>query len=61
MALATALYNCPYCAEEIEKTVDLSEGDEEYIEDCQLCAKPTRFVVYVHGDDFMLDVYAKNE
>ncbi|MEU6233111.1 CPXCG motif-containing cysteine-rich protein [Kitasatospora sp. NPDC047058] len=62
MALKFLFYSCPYCGEEIDKMVDLSEGDQEYIEDCHSCAKPTRFVVYVQGDDdFMLDVYAMND
>ncbi|MFF4647837.1 CPXCG motif-containing cysteine-rich protein [Streptomyces sp. NPDC001389] len=61
MALKYAFYSCPYCGEEIDITVDLSEGDQEYVEGCQVCAKPTRFVVYVHGDEFMLDVYGKND
>ncbi len=30
--LETANYDCPYCGEEVETTVDLSGGDQEYIE-----------------------------
>ena len=26
--LETALYECPYCGEEVETTVDLSAGDQ---------------------------------
>eukprot|EP01034_Spumella_vulgaris_P019947 gene19947-25529_t len=33
--LETALYDCPYCGEVVETTVDLSGGDQTYIEDCQ--------------------------
>ena len=29
--LETAIYDCPYCGEEVETTVDLSGGDQEYI------------------------------
>ncbi|WP_405365585.1 CPXCG motif-containing cysteine-rich protein [Kitasatospora sp. NBC_00039] len=45
----------------IEITVDLSVGDQEYMEDCQVCAKLTRFGVQVHGDEFMLDVHGYND
>ena len=45
--LETAIYDCPYCGEEVETTVDLSGGDQEYIEDCQVCCKPIP-VSYTH-------------
>ena len=51
--LETAIYDCPYCGEEVETTVDLSGGDQEYIEDCQVCCKPIRFVLQVHGEEWM--------
>ncbi|CAH0645983.1 MULTISPECIES: CPXCG motif-containing cysteine-rich protein [Pseudomonas] len=59
--LETAFYDCPYCGEEVETTVDLSGGDQEYIEDCQVCCRPIRFVLQVHGEEWMLDVYGENE
>lgn len=31
---------CPYCGEEIELLIDASAGDQDYIEDCQVCCKP---------------------
>lgn len=49
--LETAFYDCPYCGEEVETTVDLSGGDQEYIEDCQVCCRPIRFVLQVHGEE----------
>ena len=59
--LETAFYDCPYCGEEVETTVDLSGGDQEYIEDCQVCCRPIRFVLLVHGEAWMLDVSGENE
>lgn len=38
--LEDATYDCPYCGEEVETTVDLSGGDQTYIEDCQAPLKP---------------------
>lgn len=31
---------CPYCGEEIEILIDPSAGDQDYVEDCQVCCKP---------------------
>lgn len=32
--------NCPYCGEPITLLLDLSAGNQEYIEDCQVCCQP---------------------
>ena len=32
--------HCPCCGEPIELVVDLSESEQEYIEDCQVCCRP---------------------
>lgn len=32
--------NCPYCGEPISVVVDHSIGEQEYIEDCQVCCRP---------------------
>ncbi|WP_455212350.1 CPXCG motif-containing cysteine-rich protein [Kaarinaea lacus] len=34
---------CPYCGETFETTVDLSAGDQIYIEDCYVCCRPIQF------------------
>lgn len=31
---------CPYCAEPMEIVLDLSAGDQSYVEDCQVCCQP---------------------
>ena len=31
---------CPYCGESIEVQVDTSAGEQNYIEDCQVCCRP---------------------
>lgn len=36
---------CPYCGETIEILVDVSAGEQEYIEDCQVCCRPIELVV----------------
>jgi hypothetical protein len=37
----SALIRCPYCAEEVEITLDPGGGTEqEYVEDCEVCCRP---------------------
>ena len=48
--LETERYECPYCGEEVETTVDLSGGDQTYIEDCQVCCRPWRVAVVYDAD-----------
>ena len=31
---------CPHCWESIEVLVDPSVGEQEYVEDCQVCCRP---------------------
>ena len=45
-----ARVDCPYCGESFETTVDLSGGDQVYVEDCAVCCRPITLVLNV-GDD----------
>ena len=38
--LSTKKCYCPYCGEPIEMVVDLSEAEQNYIEDCFVCCRP---------------------
>lgn len=38
--LQTSTIQCPYCGEDIEILVDTSIGEQEYVEDCQVCCRP---------------------
>jgi hypothetical protein len=42
---------CPYCGERIEVAVDAGDGDQDYIEDCQVCCRPIAMSVRVEGPD----------
>jgi hypothetical protein len=52
---------CPYCLETIEVLLDLSAGDQAYIEDCQVCCRPIEFALRVFGEDFQLEVRRDDE
>lgn len=32
--------SCPFCAESMSILLDISAGDQSYIEDCQICCQP---------------------
>ena len=33
-------FTCPYCWEEISMLLDLSAGNQSYVEDCEVCCRP---------------------
>jgi hypothetical protein len=42
--------HCPYCGEPIELLVDSSLGQQDYIEDCQVCCRPIEVSVMVSAE-----------
>ncbi|NWC91952.1 MULTISPECIES: CPXCG motif-containing cysteine-rich protein [unclassified Pseudomonas] len=54
-------YECPYCGEAVTALLDLSGGDQHYIEDCPVCCRPITFILQIHGDEWMLEVRSENE
>lgn len=43
--------DCPFCGENISVLLDLSEGSQSYIEDCQVCCRPMQISFAVTGQD----------
>ena len=48
--LTPADIDCPYCGERIEILLDASAGDQNYIEDCQVCCRPITVRVSIDDD-----------
>lgn len=48
--LEPLLIDCPYCGETIEVLVDASAGDQDYVEDCQVCCRPIELRVETGSD-----------
>jgi hypothetical protein len=46
---------CPHCWETIELTLDLSVGEQSYIEDCPVCCRPMA-VSYVAAGGELTDL-----
>lgn len=59
--LETENYDCPYCGEPGEAVLDLTGGDQQYIEDCAVCCRPIVFTLQTDGLEWMLDVHSENE
>ncbi|HBG96938.1 MAG TPA: CPXCG motif-containing cysteine-rich protein [Chromatiaceae bacterium] len=52
--ITPALYEidreCPWCGEVIELTIDCSVGDQNYVEDCQVCCAPMVVSVFFDAE-----------
>ncbi|HVK60203.1 MAG TPA: CPXCG motif-containing cysteine-rich protein [Bdellovibrionales bacterium] len=47
-------FRCPYCHERISMLLDLSEdGDQTYIEDCEVCCKPIQLMYEVQNRELV--------
>ena len=44
-------FSCPYCGENISMLLDLSEAQQQYIEDCEVCCRPIEINFTVVGDN----------
>ena len=54
-------YQCPYCGEPVEALLDLSGGDQQYIEDCPVCCRPIQFELQTDGDGWDLQVRREDD
>jgi hypothetical protein len=50
---------CPYCAEAMTVRLDLSAGDQSYVEDCQICCQAMQIGVQVTGEGTLDSVSAE--
>lgn len=41
------LASCPYCGESFTSLIDPGAGNQEYIEDCQICCRPIIFNIEI--------------
>ena len=60
--LEEKLAQCPYCWESIYFEIDLSEPNQEYVEDCQVCCRPMRIHVSVdYSGETQAQGFSENE
>jgi hypothetical protein len=48
--LEPTVIHCPYCGEPIEILLDGSAGEQQYVEDCQVCCQPIVLSVWLDDD-----------
>jgi hypothetical protein len=58
-ALRFMTIQCPYCGEPFETQIDSSAGSAAYIEDCQVCCRPTEITLEVGTDGELSSVTAR--
>lgn len=46
-------FTCPYCWQEISVVIDLSAGEQQYIEDCEVCCRPISLSYAADGDEIV--------
>ena len=52
---------CPYCGEWIEVQIDVSAGEQAYIEDCSVCCRPIEMRAFHAGDGMAVEVRRDDE
>lgn len=53
--------HCPYCGESFESSVDLSGGDQDYVEDCAVCCRPICVSVRVDASDELVSLQTRRD
>ena len=53
------MIDCPYCGESYTTLVDASAGDQDYIEDCEVCCRPIEIHLEITVDGLVL--YARRD
>ena len=53
--------SCPYCGEPFSTRVDTSAGNQQYIEDCQVCCRPIEFRALVDDAGQLIDLQLRRE
>lgn len=51
MSIAERRIHCPFCAESMTILLDISAGEQSYIEDCQVCCQPMQIRFDVDGEN----------
>ena len=53
--------HCPYCGERVSVLLDLSAGDQQYIEDCSVCCRPMVLELATDGECWSLQVQREDD
>lgn len=46
-------FQCPYCWEQISMLIDISQSNQIYIEDCEICCNPIQLSIRVENQEIV--------
>ena len=52
---------CPYCGEIYESMIDISAGNQEFVEDCYVCCRPIEIHLEVDSGGNIFSMLAKRD
>lgn len=44
-------FQCPYCWESISMLIDVSQSQQQYIEDCEVCCNPIQIQITTENQE----------
>lgn len=44
-------FQCPYCWESISMLIDVSQSQQRYIEDCEVCCNPIQLQINIENQE----------
>jgi transcription elongation factor Elf1 len=44
-------FQCPYCWEQISMLIDVSQSQQTYIEDCEICCNPIQLSIAIENQE----------
>lgn len=53
MTITERRIHCPFCAEAMTILLDLSAGEQSYIEDCQVCCQPMQISFELNDEELI--------
>jgi len=60
-AIESSVISCPYCGESFDITVDISAGQQSYIEDCYVCCRPITININTNDQGDLSSIETKHE
>jgi transcription elongation factor Elf1 len=46
-------FQCPYCWEQISMLIDVSQPNQSYIEDCEICCNPIQVSITAENQEIV--------
>jgi len=60
-SLTLSIIDCPYCDEQLEIFIDGSAGNQDYVEDCQVCCSPMDISVQIDSAGQIVNIQLKRD